>query len=140
MNLYESEISVLTATPGTAKSTESRMDAVENPSEGKHAWWQRALCSEAGQKVLNKLHVPATADGTLPEEWHVHPLVEPNDPRSEAALSVTALALRAALHACAGVMFLERCGARLGRQSHRPELHLCAIDAEGTRAALMAIC
>jgi hypothetical protein len=137
VDLYETGISVLTATPGTA---EDRREAVENPNESQHPWWQRALRSRAGRKVLAELDIAATAEGGLPADWEVHPLVEPNDHRPEAALSVTVLALRAAIRARAGVMFLERHGAGCVRDRRRGELHLCAIDPEGMRAALMPVC
>ncbi len=140
MNLYEAGISVLTATPGTANNGRTRTEAVEKPDGGQHAWWRQALCSDAGQRVLAELRISPTEAGDLPEDWQVHPLVEPNDRHPEAALPVTALALRAALRARAGVMFLERRRAHPGREGRPHELHLCAIDPEGTRAALMAVC
>jgi hypothetical protein len=140
VNVYETAISVLTATPGTAEDNQDRREAVGSAGENPYPWWQRALRSPAGRKVLAKLAIAATLEGILPAEWEAHPLVEPNDRRCEAALPVTALALRAALHARAGVMFLERRGVQAGHKRGRSELHLCAIDPEGTRAALMAVC
>ena len=140
MNVYQTGISVLTATPGTADDHQHRREAVGSTDESQHPWWRRALRSPAGREVLAKLAIASTVEGILPPDWEVHPLVEPDDRRCEATLSVTALALRAALRARAGVMFLERRSAPSGHERGRNELHLCAIDAEGTRAALMAVC
>lgn len=140
MNLYETAISILTAAPGTAQQT--RTDAAETAenAEDHQPWWRQALRSCAGQKVLAELNICATPEGCLPDEWEAHPLVEPNDRRSEAALPVTVMALREAVCPHAGVMFLERHGAQLGRDDRQHELHLCAIDPAGTRAALMLVC
>ena len=140
MNLYETGVSVLTATPGTADDSQNRTEAVGSTDESQYPWWRRALRSPAGQRVLAKLAIAATLEGILPADWEVHPLVEPDDHRCEAAFPVTALALRATLGARTGVMFLERHGAQPGCEGARSELHLCAIDAEGTHAALMAVC
>jgi hypothetical protein len=138
VNVYETNISVLTATPGMAE--DSRRDAVEDPNESQHPWWRRALRTQAGRKVLAELNISITPEGGLPADWEAHPLTEPNDGRLEAALSVTVAAMRAAVRAPAGVVFLERHGASPGRSGPRNELHLCAIDAAGMRAALMPVC
>lgn len=135
MNLYEAGISVLTVTPGMENHAEAGKEAAENPDESQYPWWQLALRSRAGRKVLAELHIVAPADSSLPAEWQVHPLVEPNDRRSEASLPITALALREVLHARAGVMFLERRGTQRGRN----KLYLCAIDPEGAQAALTSV-
>ncbi len=136
MNPYETAISILTATPGTAECSQSRTDAANGTQ---HTWWRRALRSHAGRKVLAELSIPVSPEGTLPADWQAHPLVGPDDPRLEAALPVTVGVLREAVCPRAGVMFLERRG-EAGRDGRRTELHLCAIDPEGTRAALMPVC
>ena len=140
MNPYDTAISIVTATPGTAEDTQCRREAVDHADETQYPWWQQALRTGAGRKVLAELHIPITSEGGLPAEWEARPLAEPNDHCYEAALSVTVLALREAMHARAGVMFLERRGATPGRDGRRHELHLCAIHPEGLRAALMPVC
>ncbi len=139
MNPYETAISILTATPGMANGVQSRMDAADGSNGAQLPWWRRALRSDAGRKVLAELHISAD-NGELPADWEAHPLVEPDDSRLEAALPVTVTALREAVSARAGVMFLERHPAEAACGERRMELHLCAIDPEGTRAALMPVC
>lgn len=139
MDPYETAISILTVTPRTAEDTPGGRDAAENADECHHPWWRRALRSRAGRRVLAELNIAATAEGCLPADWAAHPLVAPDDRRPEAALPVTVSALRGALRSRAGVMFLERRGAESGG-GVRPQLHLCAIDPEGLRAALMPVC
>lgn len=140
MKLYETAVSILTATPGTAKNPQGCKDAVENPNDSQTLWWRRALRTQAGRMVLSQLNILTTSDGNLPADWEAHPLAEPNDGRPEITLPVTVVALREALCPGAGVMFLERRGNEAGRDYRAQELHLCAIDPDGTRAALMPVC
>ena len=139
MNPYETGISILTAPPGTAENAAGK-DALDETMEQTKPWWQWALRSRAGREVLAVLKIPPDPHSILPAEWQAHPLVEPDDRRPEFALPVTVSALRAALAAQAGVMFLERRANTPGPHGRRNELHLCAIDAAGTRAALMPVC
>jgi hypothetical protein len=140
VNPYERAISIFTATPGMAEDTQSRTEAAESDNELQYPWWRRALRTQAGRRILAELNISIVAEGSLPAEWEAHPLAEPNDHDPEAALSVTVTALREAVRARAGVMFLERRVATPGRDGRRGELHLCAIDPEGQRAALMPVC
>jgi len=140
VNPYETAISILTATPGTANEDTCRREAADQSDDPPAPWWQRALSSQAGRKVLAELDIPSLPDGSLPDEWEARSLAEPEDHYPEAALPITVVALREAVQARAGVMFLERRGRTPRRGGRRNELHLCAIDPDGLRAALMAVC
>jgi hypothetical protein len=140
VNPYETAISIVTGTPGTADVTQGRRDAVDDTDQTQHLWWCDALRTGVGHKVLSELNILPTPEGRLPEEWEARSLAEPNDRDPEAAISVTVAVLREAVHARAGVMFLERHSTAPLGVGRRHEWHLCAIDPGGGRAALMLVC